>query len=153
MRRTAKETLIGGALLITLAACAAPARADYAVLRSGLRLHITGYETDGAHVRLTVEGGTVDVLAADLVSVEPEDHFEALPPSPVTSDGPYAELDPCRGAEAWPGRRFDRARDRDGIEFQSAGGFAEAGTRLDAVAAADSRTLFRRGHFRPGTEH
>jgi hypothetical protein len=92
MSRIAKETLVAGVLMMALAMCVAPARADYAVLRSGLRLHITGYETEGAHVRLTVEGGTVDVLATDLVSVEPEDHFEALPPSPVTSAGPYANL-------------------------------------------------------------
>ncbi|MFZ0580766.1 MAG: lytic transglycosylase domain-containing protein [Candidatus Acidiferrales bacterium] len=92
MSRLAKEGLICGTLLIAAAVCAAPTRADYAVLRSGLRLHITGYETDGAHVRLTVEGGTVDVLASDLVSVEPEDHFEPPPPSPVTSAGPYADL-------------------------------------------------------------
>ncbi|MGC2265875.1 MAG: lytic transglycosylase domain-containing protein [Candidatus Acidiferrales bacterium] len=92
MSRLAKEGLICGTLLIAAAVCAAPTRADYAVLRSGLRLHITGYETDGAHVRLTVEGGTVDVLASDLVSVEPEDHFEPPPPSPVTSAGPYANL-------------------------------------------------------------
>ena len=62
------------------------------MLRSGLRLHITGYETDGDHVRLTVEGGTVDVLASDLLAVEPEDHFEPPPPSPVTSAGPYGNL-------------------------------------------------------------
>ncbi|MGA7917125.1 MAG: lytic transglycosylase domain-containing protein [Candidatus Acidiferrales bacterium] len=92
MSRLGKETLIAVALLMALAVCAAPARADYAVLRSGLRLHITGYETEGSHVRLTVDGGTVDVLAADLVSVEPEDHFAPLPPSPVTSAGPYANL-------------------------------------------------------------
>ncbi|MFZ0886690.1 MAG: lytic transglycosylase domain-containing protein [Candidatus Acidiferrales bacterium] len=92
MGRFAQRTLIAGALVIVAAACAAPARADYAVLRSGLRLHITGYETDGTHVRLTVAGGTVDVLAVDLISVEPEDHFEPLPPSPVTTSGPYANL-------------------------------------------------------------
>ena len=37
----------------------AAASADYAVLRSGARLHITGYERDGERVRLTVDGGTV----------------------------------------------------------------------------------------------
>lgn len=87
-----KKNLIGGVLLIGATVCAVPVRADYAVLRSGLRLHITGYQTEGTHVRLTVAGGTVEVLAAELVSVEPEDHFEALPPSPVTSAGPYASL-------------------------------------------------------------
>lgn len=69
MSRVAKAALAGGALMTALAVCAAPARADYAVLRSGLRLHITGYETEGTHVRLTVDGGSVDVLATDVVSV------------------------------------------------------------------------------------
>ncbi|MGB8835413.1 MAG: lytic transglycosylase domain-containing protein [Candidatus Acidiferrales bacterium] len=78
--------------LLAAASCAAPARADYAVLRSGLRLHITGYESEGAHVRLTVEGGTVDVQAEDVVAIEPEDHFTPNAPSPVTSAGPFANL-------------------------------------------------------------
>lgn len=90
--RLTQKARIGGGLLIVAVLCPAPARADYAVLRSGLRLHITGYETEGSHVRLTVDGGTVDVLATDLVNVEPEDHFAPLPPSPVTSAGPYANL-------------------------------------------------------------
>ena len=46
-------------------------RADYAVLRSGLRLHITGYETRGDRVRLTLGGGIVEVASSDLVAVEP----------------------------------------------------------------------------------
>lgn len=92
MSRLTQKALVGVALFIVAAVCSAPVRADYAVLRSGLRLHITGYETDGSHVRLTVDGGTVDVLATDLVSVEPEDQFVPLPPSPVTSAGPYANL-------------------------------------------------------------
>jgi soluble lytic murein transglycosylase-like protein len=79
-------------LTAIVAASLAPAvRADYAVLRSGLRLHITGYERDGNQVRLTVEGGTVSVPAEDLVSVEPEDHFAALPPAPVPV-GPFGNL-------------------------------------------------------------
>jgi hypothetical protein len=87
-----KPTLAGMARVTFAALCAAPARADYAVLRSGLRLHITGYESDGAQVRLTVEGGTVSVPSEDLVAIEPEDHFEPLPPSPVTIAGPFANL-------------------------------------------------------------
>ncbi len=57
----------------------AAAWADYAVLRSGARLHITGYEREGERVRLAVEGGAVFVAAADLVAVEPEEHFAAVP--------------------------------------------------------------------------
>jgi soluble lytic murein transglycosylase-like protein len=84
----------GIALALALAAVAfAPAvRADYAVLRSGARLHITGYERDGERVRLTIEGGTVDVAADDLLAVEPEEHFVKLPPVPATTPGPYGNL-------------------------------------------------------------
>jgi len=68
------------------------ARADYAVLKTGVRLHITGYEQTGDQIRLTVTGGTVDVLAADLVSIEPEDHFTAPPAASNPVKGPYGNL-------------------------------------------------------------
>ena len=68
------------------------ASADYAVLRSGTRLHITGYERDGEQVRLTVDGGTVSVAAADLVAVEPEEHFAAVPEAAVIAPGPFGNL-------------------------------------------------------------
>ena len=56
------------------------ARADYAVLQSGARLHITGYEQTGDKVRLTVEGGVVEIPASELASVEPEDTFARFRP-------------------------------------------------------------------------
>jgi len=68
------------------------ARADYAVLRSGLRLHITGYESDGDRVRLTVQGGIVELAAGDLMSVEPEDTFQTIPVPVAAEAGPYSEL-------------------------------------------------------------
>jgi len=67
------------------------ARADYAVLRSGARLRITGYETLGATVRLTVEGGTVEIPADELVSVEREEIFPSAPANPPPAT-PYADL-------------------------------------------------------------
>jgi soluble lytic murein transglycosylase-like protein len=67
------------------------ARADYAVLRSGLRLHITGYEAAGDRVRLTMMGGSLEMPSDELVSVEPEDMFEAIP-TPKVGDGPFAGL-------------------------------------------------------------
>jgi soluble lytic murein transglycosylase-like protein len=83
-------------LLALVAACIAGlaprASADYAVLKSGVRLHITGYEQTGDQIRLTVAGGTVNVAAADLVSVEPEDQFAALAPTPSAGTGPYVNL-------------------------------------------------------------
>ena len=73
------------------------------MLRSGARLHITGYERDGERVRLAVDGGTVSVLADDLVAVEPEEHFAAVPVPPVTTAGTVCEFDSCCGGEAWRG--------------------------------------------------
>ena len=69
-----------------------PARADYAVLQSGARLHITGYELAGDKVRLTVEGGVIEIPASELASVEPEDTFRALPPVTPPSTGPYSDM-------------------------------------------------------------
>ncbi|MFZ3216877.1 MAG: lytic transglycosylase domain-containing protein [Candidatus Acidiferrales bacterium] len=92
MRIPAYRSALGLTLTLVAAACAPlAARADYAVLRSGARLHITGYEREGEQVRLTLDGGSVTVPAADLVSVEPEDHFTALP-APVTATGPFGSL-------------------------------------------------------------
>ncbi len=76
--------------LVAVATLAPAARADYAVLRSGQRLHITGYERLGAVVRLQMEGGKVVVPAEELVAVEPEDFFPARPTA--TLKVPYAEL-------------------------------------------------------------
>jgi soluble lytic murein transglycosylase-like protein len=68
------------------------ARADYAVLQSGARLHITGYEQAGDRVRLTVQGGFVDIPASELASIEPEDTFAALPPVTPATTGPYSDM-------------------------------------------------------------
>jgi len=77
------------ALAAATAVVLAPAaRADFAVLRSGQRLHITSYERRGDRVILRVEGGEVEISADDLVAIEPEEflpvvHTPPLPP-PVT---------------------------------------------------------------------
>jgi len=84
-----------GAMLVAGAAAmiAAPAaRADYAVLRDGMRLHITGYVQQGDHVELTVQGGTVEISASELIDVEPEDQFPAPPPADVDFGVRYAKL-------------------------------------------------------------
>jgi soluble lytic murein transglycosylase-like protein len=77
--------------IVLVGALAPAARADYAVLRSGLRLHIAGYERSGDHFRLAVDGGVVEVSAEELVSVEPEDVFPATPAAPLPP-GPYGKL-------------------------------------------------------------
>jgi len=72
-------------------AFAPAARADYAVLRSGQRLHITGWQNLGETVRLDVPGGSVTVGVGELAAVEPEDLFPPNErPSGPTLDVPYA---------------------------------------------------------------
>jgi soluble lytic murein transglycosylase-like protein len=51
------------------------ARADYAVLRSGQRLHITAWQNLGDTVRLDLPGGSVTVAAEELQRIEPEELF------------------------------------------------------------------------------
>jgi soluble lytic murein transglycosylase-like protein len=92
MRHRTYRSALAIALAIVAVALTPALRADYAVLRSGARLHITGYERDGERVRLTIDGGTVNVAAADLLAVEPEEHFAELPPIPVTTPGPFGNL-------------------------------------------------------------
>ncbi len=82
------------AILAGIASVSVPsARADYAVLRSGARIHITSYSRSGDQIRLTVEGGTIQIAASDLVAIEPEEVFTpnhvAAPPH---ISGPYAKL-------------------------------------------------------------
>jgi soluble lytic murein transglycosylase-like protein len=82
-------------VLIVLAAtvAAAPiAHADYAVLRSGARIHITGYEESDGRVTLNFAGGSAQIDAADLITIEPEEQFAAVPVRAAASDQPYADL-------------------------------------------------------------
>lgn len=79
-------------VIFSVAFFATTARADYAVLKSGARLHITGYQVEGKHMKLTVAGGVIDVDAADVVAIEPEDQFNyAVAPQPA-QEVPYAGL-------------------------------------------------------------
>lgn len=88
-----KSPAIRVAILATAAAFAAvpAARADYAVLRSGARLHITGYQRIGNQMKLTLQGGTVEVAASEVVAIQPEEVFPPNPPAPHIT-GPYARL-------------------------------------------------------------
>ncbi len=64
--------------VLGLLLCATAASADYAVLRSGQRLHITGHERLGEQVKLHLRGGYVLISSSELVRIEPED-FLHLP--------------------------------------------------------------------------
>jgi len=95
MKIAFRPALCAAALILNFAAAtiAVPsARADYAVLRSGARLHVTSYELHGDHVRLAVAGGRVEILASELVDVEPEDLFPAPPPVNVDFSARYSKF-------------------------------------------------------------
>ena len=74
---------------------------------------------------LTVQGGIVEVAAADLLAVEPEDTFRALPATLARARGPLRRADSRGRREARRGRKAHHARDCHGVEFQSASGFSK----------------------------
>jgi hypothetical protein len=76
--------------ILALAAVAPRARADYVVLQSGQRIHVTGYERMSDTLRLTVAGGTLEIPADTVVRVDPEDTF--LPVKVKLLDVPFANF-------------------------------------------------------------
>jgi soluble lytic murein transglycosylase-like protein len=79
-------------LVLSIALLAAPElRAEYVVLRSGQRLAVTGYQLQGDKYHLQMAGGSLEIAAADVVAIEPEDVFTALPAAPVVK-APYREF-------------------------------------------------------------
>ena len=76
--------------IVALATLVPSARADYMVLQSGQRIHVTGYERVGDTLRLTMAGGTLEIPADALVRVDPEDTF--LPVKVKLLDVPFANF-------------------------------------------------------------
>lgn len=76
MRRSPAAPLALCALLLLL--FAPSTRAEYIVLQSGLRLHVSGYQLQGEKYHLQLQGGWMDVSVADVVKIEPEEVFEPI---------------------------------------------------------------------------
>lgn len=76
---------------IALAGSASSARADYVVLRGGVRLNVTGYEILGDRYRLHLNSGTAEVLAEDVVGIEPEEIFEPVE-EPLSDKTPFQRV-------------------------------------------------------------
>ena len=115
------------------------ANAEYAVMRSGARFHITGYEVSGAMVRLHLAGGAVDVAAEDILRFEPEEVFVAEPSAkPVIAlNGPYSESDSRVGRKIWTRSLAAGECDGCGIELQSPRRFQKKCAGIDAIDAAN----------------
>jgi len=96
--RSAILLVVGAAWAVTIAA--PMARADYAVLRTGATIHITGYQEANGTVTLNFDGGSAQIPASELVRIDPEEQFEALPAAAKTEEsGPYADLIHAAAAE------------------------------------------------------
>ena len=119
-----------GIVLAGIAAffAAAPARADYAVLRSGGRLHVSGYALEGDQVRLTVAGGSVLIAADDLITIEPEEVFPAPPPQDVDFGVRYAKL-------------IRASAQKHGVEEKLITSVIEAESNFDAKAVSRKKAL------------
>jgi len=79
------------ALLLSMAALPAVARADYLVLRSGARMNVNSYELVGDKYRVQVNGGWAEIAASEVVGIEPEEIFVAAPRMPL-EQAPFGEL-------------------------------------------------------------
>jgi hypothetical protein len=72
------------------AALAPCARADYIVLQTGQRIHVTGYERVGDSLLLTMTGGTLEIPTDAILRIDPEDTFLSVKVKPL--DCPYANF-------------------------------------------------------------
>ena len=71
--------------LLLILLTASTVRAEYIVLQSGLRLHVTGYQLMGEKYRLQLQGGWMDVSVADVVKIEPEEVFVPIAQPPAAA--------------------------------------------------------------------
>jgi soluble lytic murein transglycosylase-like protein len=79
-------------LLLPLLLAAVPqARAEYFVLQGGQRLHVTGYQLLGDTYRVQMNGGFVELPAANVTTIEPEDVFTSAPPVEAAK-APFRDL-------------------------------------------------------------
>jgi hypothetical protein len=80
-------------MIMLVCVAASAAHAEYAVLRSGGRLRISGYERMGDTLRLHVAGGNVDMPADEVLRIEPEEIFTPVPANHETPLlAPFADL-------------------------------------------------------------
>lgn len=85
-----RHTGLALVIYISVSFLAPGARADYAVLRAGQRVHINGYLRQGSKILLYVAGGSIVVDSSDIIRFEPEDTFTSAPPG-VAAIAPFAE--------------------------------------------------------------
>lgn len=139
LRRSQTAPLALFALLLLLL-CASSARAEYIVLQSGLRLHVTGYQLLGEKYHLQLQGGWMDVSVSDVVKIEPEEVFAPITPPPAAAPGPAA------GANQTPYREFVlAAASRYGVDAELITSVMEVESNFNpkAISAKNARGLMQ----------
>lgn len=139
MKPSQTTPLVLCALLLLLSAPSA--RAEYIVLQSGLRLHVTGYQLLGEKYRLQLQGGWMDVSVADVVKIEPEEVF-----TPITQPPPAAPAPGAQDANQPPYREFVlAAAARYGVDAELISSVMEVESHFNpkAVSVKNARGLMQ----------
>ncbi len=124
--------------LSVLAATAAWA-GEYAVFSSGFRLRVERHERAGDALRLHVEGGVVELPAAEVARFEPDDAPEpapAAPPAPAAGPDPAAAAPPRS-----PIALVDQAADRYGLPREFVRSVARAESAFNPAAVSPKGAL------------
>jgi len=114
--------LRGLVAFLLLFAAAAPLRAEYVLLRNGQRLSVSAYQRLGGSYRLQIPGGSVEVAAADVVAIEPEEVFRPVP-APANEKAPYHNL-------------IQEAAQRNGVDADLVTSVIAVESRFDARAVS-----------------
>lgn len=125
---------------LLLLLCAPSARAEYIVLQSGLRLHVTGYQLLGEKYHLQLQGGWMDVSVADVVKIEPEEVF-----APIVQPPPAAPV-PTAGANQPPYHEFVlAAASHYGVDAELISSVMEVESHFNprAISAKNARGLMQ----------
>jgi Transglycosylase SLT domain len=124
------------ALPLLLALVAPTTRAEYIVLRSGERIHVTGYQVVGDKYRLQLQGGWVDVQTTDVEKIEPEEVFTPVVPVPPVA--PQAVAPPYR-------ELVSAAASRYGVDAELISSVMEVESHFDpkAVSPKNARGLMQ----------
>lgn len=126
--------------LVAFSVCGAgPARADYALLTNGLRLHVERQEQQGSVVRLFIPGGYVDVASSEVQGYEKE---EAAPSPELPAKAAEAAA-PLKSILQGAGRR--QGLDPDLLKSMIA---EESNFNARAVSSKGARGLMQ---LMPGT--
>jgi hypothetical protein len=86
-----RHILVWFGLIGALSVGACGVRAEYVVLRSGARLHVTGYELLGDKYRLQMTGGFAELPAVEVLGIEPQEMFDPVP-EPLSAGSPFHEI-------------------------------------------------------------